>query len=356
MINHQFWAGKRVFITGHTGFKGGWLTLWLQSMGAKVTGFSLPAPTNPNFFDVVNLQDICDHQIGDIRDYSSFKKAIDKSRPEILFHMAAQSIVRRSYQDPIETYGTNVMGTVHLLEALRTCSSIKSCIIVTTDKCYENKEWSRGYRENDQLGGHDPYSSSKACTELVTSAFMRSFFNDQKEMGLATVRAGNVIGGGDFAEDRIIPDIYRSIVSGQELIIRQPESIRPWQHVLAPLSGYIRLSEMLFNDPKTYSTAFNFGPQESDCISVGDLIEKMSKYWGVTLPVKVQKESSLHEAKFLKLDTSKATTVLGWRPIWSIEKTLEETVRWYKNHLSNSPNRSCSLAQIHDFEKSLNSI
>ena len=350
VINHQFWAGKKVFITGHTGFKGGWLTLWLHSMGAKVTGYSLPAPTEPSFFEIVKLEELCHHKIGDIRDYSELQTAINDAKPEIVFHMAAQPLVRKSYRDPIETYSTNVMGTVHLLEAVKSCPSVKSCVVVTTDKCYENKEWTWGYRENDRLGGHDPYSNSKACAELVTAAYYKSFIKENSSMGLATVRAGNVIGGGDFAEDRLIPDVYRSILNGIEISIRYPHSTRPWQHVLVPLSGYLVLAEKLFVDHSKYSEPFNFGPKDEDCISVGELITKTSFYWGKKLPVKLESNVQLHEAKFLKLDISKAESLLGWRPRWNVDKTIEETANWYREFLSQKNMREITLRQIKHFE------
>jgi CDP-glucose 4,6-dehydratase len=350
MINHQFWAGKKVFITGHTGFKGGWLTLWLHKMGAKVVGYSLPAPSTPSFFEAVGLEKFCEHHIGDIRNYDLLKNALDKANPDIVIHMAAQALVRHSYSDPIETYSTNVLGTVHLLEAVRHNSAVKACVIVTTDKCYENKEWTWGYREVDRLGGHDPYSNSKACAELVTTAYFKSFFQNSGHLGLASARAGNVIGGGDFADDRLVPDIYRAILSKSELNIRYPGSTRPWQHVLVPLSGYLTLAENLYKDRAKYSEAFNFGPKDEDCISVGELVEITAKHWGRDLPVKLEKNAKLHEAKFLKLDVSKAAAVLKWYPKWDVEKTIEETTRWYKAYLEQNNVLELSLEQISSFE------
>jgi CDP-glucose 4,6-dehydratase len=350
VINYSFWRDKKVFVTGHTGFKGGWLTLWLHQMGAKVTGYSLPAPTTPSFFEAVKLSDLCSHKIGDIRDYQAMKNALEESQAEIVFHMAAQPLVRKSYKDPIETYSTNVMGTVNLLEAVRFCETVQSCVIITTDKCYENKEWVWGYRENDRLGGHDPYSNSKACSELVVSAYLKSFFKTEAKIGIASARAGNVIGGGDFAEDRLIPDIYRAIFNNTELKIRYPESTRPWQHVLVPLSGYIELAEKLYLDKKKYSDSFNFGPKDEDCISVGNLILKASQYWGYKLPVVLEDGNHLHEAKFLKLDISKAFSSLNWKPEWNVDESIEKTAKWYKSFINNEDVRSLSLDQIREFQ------
>jgi CDP-glucose 4,6-dehydratase len=349
MINASFWNGKKVFITGHTGFKGGWLTFWLNMMGAKVTGYSLPAPTTPSFFDAVNLSSICNHQIGDIRDYALLNKCLQDSQAEIVFHMAAQPLVRKSYRDPLETYSTNVMGTANLLQALRENNTVKSCIIITTDKCYENNEWDWGYRENDRLGGHDPYSNSKACTELVTAAFYKSFFQTEKKIGLATVRAGNVIGGGDFADDRLIPDIYRAIQNQVELKIRYPQSTRPWQHVLVPLSGYLQLAEKNYAEPELYSEPFNFGPKDEDCISVGELVKECSKAWGVKLPVVLENNQMLHEAKFLKLDISKAANRLKWHPLWNVNRALQESAIWYKSFRENKNMAEVTRKQISDF-------
>jgi len=350
VIHSDFWKGKKVFITGHTGFKGGWLTLWLHQMGAKVYGYSLPAPSSPSFFDAVKLSELCDHKIGDIRDYSHMKSALEASQAEIVFHMAAQPLVRRSYRDPIETYSTNVMGTVNLLEAVRNTTSVKACVIITTDKCYENNEWVWGYREDDRLGGHDPYSNSKACSELVTAAYIKSFFKDSSTTGVASARAGNVIGGGDFAEDRLIPDIYRAISEKNELRIRYPESTRPWQHVLVPLSGYLKLAEELFREPKKFTDSFNFGPLDEDCISVGSIIEKMSHHWGYHLPVILESGQKYHEAKFLKLDISKASFNLKWFPAWNVEETTEKTAKWYKSFINGEDVRFLSMSQIREFE------
>jgi CDP-glucose 4,6-dehydratase len=349
MINSAFWNGKKVFVTGHTGFKGGWLTFWLKMMGAKVTGYALPAPTSPSLFDAVNLESVCDHIVGDIRDFNSLSKALEESKAEVVFHMAAQPLVRKSYRDPLETYSTNVMGTANLLQALRDNKYVKSCIIVTTDKCYENNEWDWGYRENDRLGGYDPYSNSKACTELVTSAFYKSFFQADSKIGIASARAGNVIGGGDFADDRLLPDIYRAIQSQVELRIRYPQSTRPWQHVLVPLSGYICLAEKLYAEPRIYSEAFNFGPKDEDCISVGELVRECSRAWDVKLPVVLESNPMLHEAKFLKLDISKAANKLKWSPKWNVNKALHESAVWYKSFINNENMSELTRKQIQDF-------
>lgn len=350
MIDRSFWKGQKVFLTGHTGFKGGWLTLWLRSLGAEVTGYSLAPPDGPSLFQAAKISEKCNSQIHDILDLERLKKAMHQAQPTVVIHMAAQALVRLSYRDPVLTYQTNVMGTVNFLEAVRHCDSIRSCVIVTTDKCYENNEWVWGYRETDRLGGYDPYSNSKACTELVTSAYRSSFFKDRKNFGLASGRAGNVIGGGDFAEDRLIPDLIRSRMNKTDLVIRYPKATRPWQHVMVPLSGYLRLAESLAREPQIHSEAFNFGPLDSDCISVGSVLNKMQTAWGEKLPIKEEHQPQVHEAKFLKLDVSKAAAQLKWQPVWRIDRALEQTTHWYKAFLNGQDVSAVTLRQINEFE------
>jgi len=348
-MNLEFWKGKKVFITGHTGFKGGWLTLWLQSLGAEVTGLSLQEKSGPSFFKAVNLQEVCEHITGDIRDFEFLKSVLNKTRPDIVLHLAAQSLVRKSYINPVETYSTNVLGTVNLLEAIRFCQSVKSCLIVTSDKCYENNEWAWGYRENDKLGGFDPYSSSKSCSELVASAYFKSFFKEEGRVGIATARSGNVIGGGDFSEERLIPDFFRAFESNKELHIRYPNSIRPWQHVLVPLSGYLSLAENIYIDNDKYFKSYNFGPNESDCIEVNKILEKFLSFWDQKISIIYDENNNFHEAQFLKLDISKARLDLKWVPKWNLEKTIEETIIWYRAYLDGKNMRKLTLDQIHRF-------
>ncbi len=343
----SFWRDKKVFITGHTGFKGSWLTLWLHSLGAKVVGYSSTIPTTPSLFEAARISELCDHQFGDVRDHEKLKLAIQTSQADVVFHLAAQSLVRRSHNDPVDTFSTNIMGTVHVLDAIRECPTVKSCLIVTTDKCYENTESSLPYSEDDRLGGSDPYSNSKACAELVTSSFLKSFFS-KSAVGIATARAGNVIGGGDFAEDRIIPDIYRALERNKNLELRNPDSIRPWQHVLVPLSGYLTLAEKLFSDPQKFSGPFNFGPGEKDCVSVKQLITKLNPFLYQKLSF-IEVSSQIHESKLLKLNSLKAREVLNWSPHWGLDKCLEETALWYEAYLRGADMRDLSLKQIRSF-------
>ncbi len=354
VMNAKFWRGKRVFITGHTGFKGSWLSLWLQQLGVDLTGYSLAPPTNPSLFEVAKVECGMRSFIADIRDPSALTKAMQEVRPDIVIHMAAQPLVRYSYQAPADTYATNVMGTVHLLEAVRQTSSVRAVVNVTSDKCYENKEWHWGYRENEPMGGYDPYSNSKGCAELVTVAYRNSFFNPEKytEHGVAigTGRAGNVIGGGDWAADRLIPDFLRAIEAGKTLNVRSPKAIRPWQHVLEPLSGYLALAERLFNAGPDYGEGWNFGPVDWDVKPVQWIVEELVDQWGGGAKWQLDNNSNPHEAHFLKLDCSKARDRLNWQPRWSLSTTLSSIVLWHKAWLDGSDMQSISLNQISQYE------
>jgi len=355
MIDQEFWKDKRVFLTGHTGFKGSWLCLWLQQLGADVTGYSLAPPTNPSLFDVANVAQGMKTIIGDIRDGVMLSNAMSNAAPEIIIHMAAQPLVRQSYIDPVETYSTNVMGTVHLLEAVRGSPSVRAVVIVTTDKCYENKEWVWGYRESDPMGGYDPYNSSKGCAELVTSAFRTSFFNpfdySEHKVGLATARAGNVIGGGDWASDRLIPDMIVAFKKGENVHIRNPGSTRPWQHVLEPLRGYLVLAENLVRAGAEFSEGWNFGPNSSDAKPVKSIVKKMIQYWDDGAAWDLDNSENSHEAGYLKLDISKADSRLNWRPLLNLDQALKLTVDWSKNCKNGVDPREVTLKQISDYQK-----
>lgn len=333
MTFNEVYKGRRVLITGNTGFKGSWLTLWLIKLGANVLGYSLEPPTVPSLYETLNLKNEVNQIIGDIRDFDKLLETIKQFKPEIIFHLAAQPLVRRSYKEPRLTYETNVMGTINLFEAIRFCDSVRVVVNITTDKCYENKEWVWGYRETDPMGGHDPYSSSKACSELVTSAYRRSFF-EKSGVAVASARAGNVIGGGDWAEDRLIPDIVRSLSIGKEIVIRSPNAIRPWQHVLEPLYGYLLLGMKLFIEGKKYAQAWNFGPDESDTMNVESVVRKSIELWGAG-SYRIENSEQLHEANMLRLDVSKAHILLGWKPRTNVKKALEMTINWYKKFYSN---------------------
>lgn len=330
-VNPAFWKGKKVFLTGHTGFKGSWNSLWLQSMGAIVKGHSLNPPTTPSLYFEANVGDNMETQIGDIRNLDLLKKSMISFNPDILIHMAAQPLVRLSYLEPVETYTTNVIGTVNVLEAARYCTNLKAIVSVTTDKCYENREWAWGYRENEPMGGHDPYSNSKGCAELVTSAYRNSFFQTQDTASIATARAGNVIGGGDWAEDRLIPDILKAFEKSQPVVVRNPLSTRPWQHVLEPLSGYLVLAEQLYEKGDQFAEAWNFGPKDEDCKPVNWILDKMVADWGNGASWELDKKSNPHEAGFLKLDCSKAASGLNWHPLWNLEHTLNLIVNWHQD-------------------------
>jgi CDP-glucose 4,6-dehydratase len=351
LVNSSFWKGKRVFVTGHTGFKGSWLSLWLQSMGADLYGFALSPPTTPSLFHEAAVGAGISSEIGDIRDYKTVHGAIKASQPEIIIHMAAQPLVRHSYHAPVETYATNVMGTVHVLEAARQVGTAKAIVNVTTDKCYENKEWVWGYREDEPMGGHDPYSNSKGCSELITSAYRSSFFQ-QSGIALASARAGNVIGGGDWATDRLIPDVLRALQNGQPVLIRNPHATRPWQHVLEPLSGYLLLAERLYAQGQINAEGWNFGPRDADARPVQWIVEQMCMSWGGEASWSTQTGVQQHEASFLKLDSSKAWHRLGWAPRWSLEDALSRTTKWHRDWLAGYDIRACTLAQINDFQQS----
>jgi CDP-glucose 4,6-dehydratase len=332
-VDPQFWSGKKVFLTGHTGFKGGWLTIWLASMGAKVTGYSLAPNTSPNLFEAANVISLCEcSHIGDIREFDGLSNALIKASPDIVIHMAAQPLVRHSYVNPVQTYATNVMGTVHILEAIRSCPSVRSVLIVTTDKCYENKEWVWGYRENEPMGGYDPYSNSKGCAELVTAAYRQSFFPDKDyeshQVAIASARAGNVIGGGDWSEDRLVPDAITAFEANKVLMIRNPLATRPWQHVLEPLSGYLLLAQALCKHGPTFNGAWNFGPQDSDARSVQDIVELLISEWGSSAAWQQDGTPQPHEAHFLKLDCSKAKQALNWSARWSLEGAVRAIIEW----------------------------
>lgn len=341
----SFWSGKRVLVTGHTGFKGSWLCLWLQSLNAEVFGLALPAATKPALFNEARVQEGMVSILGDIRDYDKVNRAMQQAQPEIVIHMAAQPLVRYSYQEPIETYATNVMGTVHVLEAARQVGTVRAVVNVTTDKCYENKEWVWGYREDEPMGGHDPYSSSKGCAELVTSAYRHSFY-ESAGIALASTRAGNVIGGGDWAEDRLVPDILRAFEKKQPVVIRYPRAIRPWQHVLEPLSGYLQLAEKLYQKGNAYSGAWNFGPNDHDAKPVEWIVEQMIARWGQGASWQKDGSNQPHEANFLKLDISKAKSQLGWSPIWSLEQALQNIVYWHKRWIDKEAICELCLEQI----------
>jgi CDP-glucose 4,6-dehydratase len=334
VVNQSFWEKKRVFITGHTGFKGSWLCLWLHKLGAEVTGYALDPPTDPSLFELCGVDKFVHSIISDVRDLKTLKLAISKARPEIVIHMAAQPLVRDSYANPVETYEINVMGTVNLLEAVRTCHGIRVAINITTDKCYENREWVWGYRENEPLGGYDPYSSSKACSEIVTAAYVQSFFNidnyNSHGVALASARSGNVIGGGDWGKDRLLPDCFRSLLSGHKILIRNPEAIRPWQHVLEPLSGYLLLARKLYDEGAPYMGAWNFGPFDEDSKPVEWLVRRICEKWGDSADYEAMRGNHPHEAHYLKLDCSKARTVLGWHPCWRLETAIDKAVEWFE--------------------------
>lgn len=348
VVHPAFWLDRSVFLTGHTGFKGGWIALWLTHMGARVHGYSLPPPTTSNFFTETRLADrLATSTIGDIRDLAAISEAMKRSEPSVVIHMAAQPLVRKSYAAPVETFETNVMGTVNLLEAARRSETLQAIINITTDKCYENQEWIWPYREDDRLGGHDPYSNSKACAELATVAYRNSFLA-QTSIKLATVRAGNVIGGGDWAEDRLIPDFLRAIDAGETLRIRSPQAIRPWQHVLEPLSGYLLLAEKLVGDDADFTEGWNFGPDDSDTKTVSWIVEHLcSKIPGSRWELEGTPQP--HEAGLLKLDSSKARSRLEWSPRWRLETALNKTIEWHLAWKEGQPMADYSIQQLDSY-------
>ncbi len=341
-----------MLLTGHTGFKGAWLALWLQSLGARVTGFSDCVPTEPSLYEYGRVGDGIASVTGDVRDQDAVEEAVRAGEPEVVIHMAAQSLVRRSFSEPRETYETNVMGTVNLLDAVRRHEGVRVVVNVTSDKCYENREWEWGYREHEPMGGHDPYSNSKGCAELVTAAFRSSFFSDPDGARLATARAGNVIGGGDWALDRLVPDIMRAALAGETLHVRNPEAVRPWQHVLNPLSGYLVLAQGLWRSPE-HACGWNFGPADEDARPVGWIVRRMSELWPEELRVIHDKESHPHEARYLKLDSSRARAHLGWRPMWGLGEGLDAVVDWYRRLRDGEDMRAVTLEQIEAFQYAL---
>ena len=350
-VDLLFWSGKKVFLTGHTGFKGSWLSLWLQNMGALVKGYSLEVNTVPALFTVANVAEEMESEIGDIRNLEQLTASMVNFNPDVLIHMAAQPLVRLSYHEPVDTYTTNVIGTVNVLEAARKCSNLKSIVSVTTDKCYENNEWEWGYRENDPMGGHDPYASSKGCAELVTSAYRRSFFNSNVTASLASARAGNVIGGGDWAKDRLIPDILRAFEKSEKVVIRNPLSTRPWQHVLEPLSGYLVLAQELYINGDEFAEGWNFGPKDDDCKSVSWILDQMVMHWGTNASWILDKKNNPHEAVFLKLDCSKASNRLKWNPRWNLEFTLKSVIEWHKIFMNRGDLKKQCLLEINSYCK-----
>ncbi len=333
-MNTSFWKGKKVLITGHTGFKGSWLSIWLQELGAKVIGVALDPPTNPSLYEQAQVAKGMISLRGNIRDIARMKSIFMEYKPEIVFHLAAQPLVRYSYREPVETYETNVMGTLHILEAIRACGSVRSALMITTDKCYENKEWVWGYRENEPMGGFDPYSSSKGCAELLISSYRNSYFPktgaDFNQTAIASARAGNVIGGGDWAEDRLIPDVIRAFESDEVVVIRNPNSIRPWQHVLEPLSGYLLLAEKLYEEGMEWAEGWNFGPADEDAMPVEWIVNNLKEQWGKGASWKIDEDEHPHEANYLKLDCSKARGRLRWKPVWSLTEALNRIVDWHK--------------------------
>ena len=345
-VDAAFWHGRRVLLTGHTGFKGSWLGLWLHAMGAEVHGLALPPPTSPSLFEQARVAErLHSSQLGDIRDLPTVLACLQRVQPEVVIHMAAQPLVRLSYSEPVQTYATNVMGTVHLLEAIRQAGGVRAVVNVTTDKCYENKEWHWGYREHEPMGGHDPYSNSKGCSELVTAAYRQSYFASGAT-AVATARAGNVIGGGDWAADRLVPDILRAFERQETVVIRNPHAIRPWQHVLEPLSGYLALAERLFTEGQAWAEAWNFGPRDDDARPVQWIVEQLVQAWGPEARWQLDLGQHPHEARFLKLDISKAKARLGWQPRWHLSNALSLIAQWHHAWLAGQDVQALCLQQI----------
>jgi len=358
VIDKKFWNKKKVFITGHTGFKGSWLCLWLHSLGVEVHGYALKPPTEPSLFDLCEVGSLIQSStISDVRNGETLASVMAAAKPDIAFHLAAQPLVRDSYKIPVETYSINVMGTVNLFEAIRRCKTVRAVINVTTDKCYENKEWVWGYRECEPLGGYDPYSSSKACSELVTSSYRSSYFNPREYnnhgVAIASARAGNVIGGGDWASDRLIPDCIRAILKKEKVLIRNPHAIRPWQHVLEPLCGYLTLAQKLYEDGPRYIGAWNFGPDEKDARSVEWIVKSLCEKWDSHASYEIDKGKHPHEAHYLKLDCSKAKTELKWGPRWEVNKAIDSIVEWTRTYEQGGHVRDTCTAQIEEFVKKI---
>jgi CDP-glucose 4,6-dehydratase len=352
VVEPLFWQGRRVLLTGHTGFKGAWLALWLQSLGAHVTGFSDRVPTEPSLYELARLGDAMESVTADIRDPAAVDGVLARSAPEIVIHMAAQSLVRHSFLEPRQTYDTNVMGTVNLLDAIRRHGGVHAVVNVTSDKCYDNREWEWGYREDEPMGGHDPYSNSKGCAELVTDAFRRSFFSHPDSTRVASARAGNVIGGGDWAVDRLLPDIVRAALAGETLRLRNPGAIRPWQHVLNPLSGYLVLAQALWESSE-YARAWNFGPADEDARSVGWIVQRMADLWPGELRVAPDDGPHPHEARSLKLDSSRARSRLAWQPTWALPEALRAVVSWYRALGEHADMRAVTVTQLESFQAEL---
>jgi CDP-glucose 4,6-dehydratase len=349
-VDAAFWSGKKVLVTGHTGFKGSWLTLWLHDLGARVTGYALRPPTQPSLFELARVQEAVSSLEADVRDLDRLRRAVSDAQPEVIFHLAAQSLVRHSYAEPIETYATNVMGTVNLLEAVRRAPSVRAVVVVTSDKCYENREREQGYREDEPLGGYDPYSSSKGCAELVTAAYRRSFLSREEHgrqpIAVASARAGNVIGGGDWAKDRLIPDILEAFAGRRPALIRNPNAVRPWQHVLEPVAGYLALAEALWRKRDAFAGAWNFGPRDEDTKPVSWIVEQLKQRWGGGASWQVDGAAQPHEAGYLRLDCSKARDRMGWRPKLALETALEWIVEWHRAYLNREDLRQVTAGQI----------
>ncbi len=354
VMDAAFWNGRRVFVTGHTGFKGGWLTLWLNKLQAVVAGYALAPPSTPNLFEVARIGDGVRHLLGDINDVMRLSAELRRFESEVVFHLAAQSLVRHSYDQPLETFQTNIMGVANLLEAVRQAPSVRAVVIVTTDKCYENMNWAWGYRETDALGGYDPYSSSKAAAEIITASFRNSFFHQDRypehRVAIATARAGNVIGGGDWAQDRLIPDLLRAIEAGRPIVLRNPGSVRPWQHVLEPLNGYLQLAQRLVESGPAFAESWNFGPGENDSISVLEIVKKLNQKLGLPVSIETMEAPQLHEASVLRLDTSKARWKMGWRPAMTVDVALDWVSDWVLSYQSGQDMRAATDQQIERYQ------